>query len=370
MGGCSATILGAGRGALRHVRIAIATDAWTPQVNGVVTTLRRVGECLRAAGHEVLFVTPHLFRTIPCPTYPEIRLALAGRRRLARLLEAFQPEAVHIATEGPVGHAVRWHCLRRGLPFTTSYHTQFPQYLRLRFPVPVAASYAYLRRFHRPATRTLVATESVRRELIGRGFEHVVLWNRGVDSSLFRPRSKAFLADARPVAMYVGRVAVEKNLEDFLRLELRGSKYVVGTGPDLEMLRRKYPQVRFVGCKEGEVLASYVAAADVFVFPSRTDTFGLAMLEAMAAGVPVAAYPVTGPLDVVRHGETGFLHEDLATAVREALTLNPAACVAYARTRTWAACAELLLDNLAPIDFAGQPLAAEPAAAASRRGIE
>lgn len=361
---------GAGRGALRHVRIAIATDAWTPQVNGVVTTLRCVGECLRAAGHEVRFLTPQLFRTIPCPTYPEIRLALAGRRRLARLLEAFQPEAIHIATEGPVGHAVRWYCLRRGLPFTTSYHTQFPQYLRLRFPVPLAASYAYLRRFHRPAARTLVATESVRRELIRHGFEHVVLWNRGVDSSLFRPRSKDFIADARPVAMYVGRVAVEKNLEDFLRLELPGSKYVVGDGPDLAMLRRKYPDVRFVGCQEGEVLASYIAAADVFVFPSRTDTFGLAMLEAMAAGVPVAAYPVTGPLDVVRHGETGFLHEDLATAVRQALTLDPAACVAYARTRTWTACADLLLDNLAPIDFASRPFTAEPAAAASRRGIE
>jgi glycosyltransferase involved in cell wall biosynthesis len=343
------------------VRIVIATDAWTPQVNGVVTTLSRVGGCLRADGHEVLFVTPHMFPTVPCPTYPEIRLALAGGRRLRRALEEFQPEAIHIATEGPIGHAVRWYCLRRGLPFTTAYHTQFPQYLRLRFPIPESASYAYLRRFHRPAARTLVATESMRRELMSQRFEHVTLWNRGVDSSLFRPRDKAFIDDARPLAMYMGRVAVEKNLEDFLRLDLPGSKYVVGDGPDLEALRRKYPQVRFVGRKQGEELASYLAAADVFVFPSRTDTFGLSMLEAMAAGVPVAAYPVAGPVDVVRHGETGFLHEDLGVAVREALKIDPAACVAYARTRTWEACARLLLQNLARFERDWQGAAAAEA---------
>jgi glycosyltransferase involved in cell wall biosynthesis len=334
------------------------TDAWAPQVNGVVTTLGRVRDCLQAAGHQTLFITPQMFRTVPCPTYPEIRLALAGGSRLRTLVEGFRPEAIHIATEGPLGHAMRWYCLRRGLPFTTAYHTQFPQYLRLRFPLPLAVSYGYLRRFHRPAARTLVATESVRRDLIAHGFEHVVLWNRGVDSRLFRPRAKAFIDDARPVAMYVGRVAIEKNLEDFLRLDLPGSKYVVGAGPDLDMLRQRYPQVRFVGRKEGEELASYVAAADVFVFPSRTDTFGLSMLEAMAAGVPVAAYPVTGPLDVVRHGETGFLHEDLATAVREALKLDPAACVAYARIRTWKACTELLLSHLARFDFEEQAAAA------------
>jgi glycosyltransferase involved in cell wall biosynthesis len=332
------------------VRILIASDAWTPQVSGVVTTLSRVGECLRAAGHEPLFVTPDLFRTFPCPTYPEIRLALVDRKRLSRLLEEFQPEAVHIATEGPIGHAIRGYCLRHDWPFTTSYHTQFPQYLRLRLPLPVSISYAYLRRFHRPAVRTLVATETVRRELEARGFEHVTLWSRGVDVTLFRPRDKGFIQDARPVAMYLGRVAVEKNLEDFLRLDMPGSKYVVGAGPDSEMLQRKYPQVRFVGCKSGEELASWLAAADVFVFPSRTDTFGLAMLEAMAAGVPVAAYPVAGPLDVVRHGETGFLHDDLALAVREALKLDPAACVAFARSQTWQACAELLLAGLAPFD--------------------
>lgn len=333
------------------MRILIATDAWTPQVNGVVTTLSQVDAALRAAGHEVLFLAPQMFRTLPCPTYPEIRLALPSGKTLAGIVEEFQPEAIHIATEGPIGHALRWYCLRHGLPFTTAYHTQFPQYLRLRFPVPLALSYGYLRRFHRPAQRTLVATETVRQDLLKQGFGDVVLWSRGVDSTLFYPRGKAFISDARPVAMYVGRVAVEKNLEDFLQLDMPGSKYVVGSGPDLDMLRQKYPQVRFVGRKAGEELASYLAAADVFVFPSRTDTFGLAMLEAMAAGVPVAAYPVTGPLDVVRHGETGILHDDLGQAVQQALRLDPAACIAYARTRTWRACAELLVSYLAPFEW-------------------
>lgn len=347
------------------MRILIATDAWLPQVNGVVTTLSQVDAALRAAGHEVLFITPQMFRTLPCPTYPEIRLALPTSRKMSALVEGFQPEAIHIATEGPVGHALRWYCLRRGLPFTSAYHTQFPHYLRLRFPVPLALSYGYLRRFHRPAERTLVATEAVRQDLLMRGFQNVVLWNRGVDSQLFRPRSKAFIADARPVAMYVGRVAVEKNLEDFLRLDLPGSKYVVGSGPDLEMLRQRYPQARFVGRQEGEELAAYVAAADVFVFPSRTDTFGLAMLEAMAAGVPVAAYPVMGPLDVVRHGETGYLDDDLGKAVREALKLDPSACLAYARSRTWQACAELLVSYLARFEW--DMLNHHQAAAAARR---
>lgn len=329
------------------MRILIATDAWAPQVNGVVTTLSRVGDCLVAAGHEVLFLTPQHFHTVPCPTYPEIRLALPAPGQVAALVSRFDPEAIHIATEGPIGHAVRSYCLRRGLPFTTSYHTQFPHYLRLRLPLPLAVSYAYLRRFHRPAVRTLAATRSVQQDLQARGFRNVVLWCRGVDSVLFRPRDKNFIVDDRPVLMYAGRVAVEKNLEAFLRLDLPGSKYVVGSGPDLAMLRRRYPQVRFVGRRVGEELAAYLAAADVFVFPSRTDTFGLAMLEAMAAGVPVAAYPVTGPLDVVQHGVTGYLDEVLARAVRMALTLDPAACVAYARRLTWQACAEQFAAYLA-----------------------
>lgn len=332
------------------MRILIVTDAWRPQVNGVVTTLTRVGECLSAEGHALRYITPEEFRTVPCPTYPEIRLALFPLRRFRRLVEAFRPQAIHIATEGPLGQAARAYCLRRGLPFTTAYHTQFPQYLRLRLPVPLAVSYACLRRFHRPAVRTLVPTRTVRDELCSRGFRHVTLWSRGVDSELFRPRDKGFIQDARPVALYVGRVAVEKNLEAFLALERPGSKYVVGDGPDLEALRQKYPDVRFLGFKHGEELARYVAAADVFVFPSKTDTFGLTMLEAMAAGVPVAAYPVTGPKDVVRDGVTGALDADLGAAVERALALDPAACVEFARGRTWQACARQLLSHLAPFD--------------------
>lgn len=331
------------------MRIMIVSDAWRPQVNGVVTTLSQVGESLRQAGHKVAFLTPERFRTVPCPSYPEIRLALLPGPVLKRRVEAYRPEAIHIATEGPLGMAARAWCLARGLPFTTAYHTQFPQYLRMRLPVPLPLSYAWLRRFHRPAAYTLVPTETVRTELIERGFEHVVLWSRGVDSRLFRPRSKAFIDDVRPVALYAGRVAVEKNLEAFLRLDLPGSKYVVGDGPDLAALKEKYPDVRFVGFQHGGDLASYVAAADVFVFPSRTDTFGLTMLEAMAAGVPVAAFPVTGPRDVVRHGVTGVLDEDLGQAVRGALQLDPAACIEHARRHTWEACAEQLLAYLQPL---------------------
>src|SRR5690606_10392702 len=264
------------------VRLAIVTDAWKPQVNGVVTTLTHVGECLARAGHTIRFITPLDFRTVPCPTYPEIGLALRPGSKLRALLDAFTPECIHIATEGPLGWAARAYCLRRGLPFTSAYHTQFPQYLRLRAPIPLRLSYALLRRFHNAAARTLVATQSVYDELSERGFRNLVLWPRGVDASVFKPYDKAFLPDPRPIALYVGRVAVEKNIEAFLRLSLPGTKIVVGDGPDLERLRSQYPQVRFVGYRRGKELARYYAAADLFVFPSRTDTFGLTMLEAMA----------------------------------------------------------------------------------------
>ena len=330
------------------MRVAVVTDAWKPQVNGVVTTLSRVGEALGGWGHEVRFITPREFSTVPLPTYPEIPIALAPARRLARLLRDFQPEAVHLATEGPLGHAARRYCLRRALPFTTAYHTQFPRYIRMRAPVPLSWTYAWLRRFHRPAQRTLVATPSMARELEGYGFPHVVVWSRGVDTDLFRPRDKGFLDLPRPVSLYVGRVAVEKNLEDFLGLELPGTKVVVGEGPDRAELERRHPETRFVGYRYGEDLARHVAAADVFVFPSRTDTFGLTMLEAMACGVPVAAYPVTGPVDVVVDGVTGALDEDLGRAVARALELSPENCVAHARGRTWSHCARQFLDYLAP----------------------
>ncbi len=327
-------------------RIAIATDAWYPQVNGVVTTLEKTAEELRALGHEVLFLTPSAFPTLPCPSYPSIRLALFPAGGIARAIQAFRPNAFHIATEGPIGHALRAYCRRRGLPFTSSYHTQFPEYLRLRAPVPTAWSYAYLRRFHGLASHTLVPTESLRRVLAGHGFRNLVVWSRGVDTVLFRPRPAHPIEAPRPIAMYTGRVAVEKNIEAFLALDLPGSKFVVGDGPDLRSLARRYPAVRFAGCKRGEELVRYLAAADVFVFPSRTDTFGLVLLEAMACGVPVAAYPVPGPIDVVLHNKTGVLKEDLREAAIEALKLDGRACTEHARTFSWRRCAEVFAEHL------------------------
>ncbi len=331
-----------------RVRIAIVTDAWKPQVNGVVTTLGRVGERLEAGGHEVLFLTPLDHATVPLPTYPEIRLSLLPGRRLRQQFIRFRPEAIHIATEGPLGSAARRYCRQRDLPFTTSYHTQFPRYVRLRAPVPVNWTYAWLRRFHGSAVRTLVPTPSMRDELVEHGFEHLVIWSRGDDTALFRPRDKAFLDLPRPISLYVGRVAVEKNLQAFLELDTPGTKVVVGDGPDRAALSRRFPAAAFTGYRHGEELAAHVAAADVFVFPSRTDTFGLTMLEAMACGVPVAAFPVTGPRDVVRDGITGGLDEDLGRAIERALKVDPAQCLAYARERTWEACAGDFLNHLAP----------------------
>jgi len=330
------------------VKIAIVTDAWRPQTNGVVKTLSTTANGLRALGHDVRIIEPNQFKTFPCPTYPEIRLAWLPYGRVSELLEDFEPDAIHIATEGTLGTAARKWCLRRRFPFTTSYHTQFPEYVRARLPIPLSVSYAHLRRFHSAAARTMVATPAMQRLLESRGFKNIVRWTRGVDVSLFKPRDKSFLDFPRPIAMYVGRVAIEKNIEAFLKLDLPGTKVVVGDGPARAELETKYPNTKFVGYKFGEELASHVAAADVFVFPSRTDTFGLVLLEAMACGVPVAAYPVTGPIDVVTQGVTGELNEDLRAAALAALKLDPNQCRAYALANTWETATRQFLSNLAP----------------------
>jgi glycosyltransferase involved in cell wall biosynthesis len=295
-------------------------------------------------------ITPAGFKTFACPTYPEIRLAWRPRKTLRALLDAFKPEALHIATEGPLGLAARAYCVSRRLPFTTSFHTRFPEYIQLRFYIPSALTYGLLRWFHGQAKRTLVSTSSLREELSRRGFKNLVLWSRGVDTELFRPRPQGFLADERPIFTYLGRVAVEKNVEAFLRLDLPGTRYVIGDGPQLAELRQRYPGVRFTGAKTGLELAQYLAAADVFVFPSRTDTFGLVMLEAMACGVPVAAYPVQGPLDVVRHGETGFLDQDLRRAALQALTLDRNRCREFAARFSWRETTKHFLGHLWPIE--------------------
>lgn len=328
------------------MKIAIVTDAWHPQTNGVVQTLSITIEHLIRFGHRVLVVEPSRFRTVACPTYPEIRLAWLPYRQVHRMLREFDPHAVHIATEGTLGTAARRWCRHQDIPFTTSYHTQFPEYLRARAPIPLALSYAHLRRFHGAAQRTMVSTPSMQRQLEQRGFANLARWTRGVDTELFRPRAKDFLSLPRPIAMYVGRVAVEKNIEAFLEMRFPGSKVVVGDGPARVTLAAKYPMASFVGYQRGEALAQHMAAADVFVFPSLTDTFGLVMLEAMACGVPVAAFPVTGPVDVVRPGVTGSLNPDLAQATREALQMEPGACRDYALQNTWEQAARQFLGNL------------------------
>lgn len=329
------------------MRIVLVSDAWEPQINGVVTTLKRTCEELAALGHTVEVIGPNRFRTLPCPGYRSIRLALLPGRRLTQLLDGLTPDAIHIATEGPLGQTARRYCLNRGLDFTTAYHTQFPEYLALRTPIPARWTYAAVRRFHAPAARTMVATASQQTLLERHGFKHLARWSRGVDTTLFRPQDKNFLLAPRPIAMYVGRVAVEKNLDAFLALDLPGSKFVVGDGPALASLRECYPTVRFTGFKHGEELSQHLAAADVFVFPSRTDTFGLVLLEAMACGVPVAAFPVTGPRDVILPGVTGILHEDLGRAALQALHLDPAACVAHASSYSWRNATLQFLANLA-----------------------
>lgn len=331
------------------MNLALISDAWSPQINGVVRTLKTTCEQLRAGGHTVATITPDQFRNWPCPTYPEIRLALGCGRKLRSRLDALRPDAIHIATEGPLGLAARRYCEQRRLPYTTSFHTRFAEYVNLRSGFPLSWGYAFLRWFHNGAERTLVATPALLNELEARGFSNLVLWSRGVDTGVFRPLGKDFLPDARPVLMYAGRVAVEKNLEAFLRLEFPGTKYVIGDGPQRRELEIKYPEARFPGYQHGEELARYLAAADVFVFPSLTDTYGLVMLEALACGVPVAAFPVQGPSDVILDERVGCLDTDLKRAVGRALALNPEHCRRYALRHSWRECALLFESHLAPM---------------------
>lgn len=337
------------------MRILIVSDAWFPQVNGVVRTLSTVGEQLEKEGHQVRFVTPDQFRNVPCPTYPEIRLALAPGRGVRGQIEVFRPEAIHIATEGPLGLAARRYCRKHKLPFTSSFHTRFPEYIKARVGTPLSWGYSVIRWFHGPAARTMVATETLRVELFDKGLGELAIWSRGVDLSLFHPKKRRQENADRPVWLYVGRVAVEKSVEDFLKLDLDGTKWVVGDGPQLEKLRRDYQDAVFWGAKRGEELAALYASADAFVFPSRTDTFGNVLLEALASGVPVAAYPVPGPNDVINGAPVGVLMEDLETAARKTLSIPAESCRAYAERFSWHASAMQFLNNLEPISGNAMP---------------
>jgi glycosyltransferase involved in cell wall biosynthesis len=328
------------------MHILVATDAWHPQVNGVVRTLAMTAEAAKALGVKVSFLTPLSFRTFAMPSYPDLRLALPYRAKIARLIGEARPDSIHIATEGPIGLLVRRYCRKHGVPFTTSFHTRFPEYVSARLPVRESWIWAALRAFHRGSQAVMAATPALANELRARGFGNVVLWPRGVDAGLFHPRT-ADLGLPRPVFLCVGRVAVEKNLEAFLDLELPGTKVIVGDGPARAALTRKYPQAVFLGAQQGEELAKTYAAADVFVFPSRTDTFGLVLLEALASGVPVAAFPVTGPRDVLGSAPVGALNDDLRQACLAALRISPQACLEFAASHTWEASARGFIENMA-----------------------
>lgn len=346
------------------MRIALVSDAWSPQVNGVVRTLSTVIDLARAQGHRVLTITPDKFHSVPMPNYPEIRLALATPKAVGSMIGDFAPDAVHIATEGPLGWLARHWCLSRGVAFTTSFHTRFPDYIAARTGLPAALLWRPLARFHRPAQHILVATPRLAAELAENGLHQTLPWTRGVDGALFRPDIEAHPAFAdlpRPIALHVGRVAVEKNIEAFLAADWPGSKVVVGDGPALDGLQARFPEAHFLGSLHGEALASTYAGADIMVFPSRTDTFGLVIIEALACGTPVAGFPVPGPLDIL--GPDGFgtegarlrvggVHEDLATAMRAALTARRADCAGYGGRFSWQRSCGQFLAALAPVDFA------------------
>lgn len=334
---------------LSPARLALITDAWFPQVNGVVHTLSMVNKHLSDMGYQILVIHPGLFQTFPLPGYKEIRLSLLPSRRLVKMLQAFQPDRIHIATEGTLGQAARRYCLKNDLRFTTAYHTKFPEYINIRTKLPLRAGYAMMRRFHAKAAGVMVATESLREELQRYGFDNLTLWNRGVDVKMFRPDHSVRLPYPEPVMVYVGRVAPEKNLEAFLKLDLPGTKVIVGDGPIRKRLMRQYPQAVFPGYKSGPELAAFYIGAQVMVFPSLTDTFGLVLLEANACGTPVAAFPVTGPRDIIRPGINGVVDWDLKKAIKQALLVDAASCRELALTYSWEVCAEKFSDALVSI---------------------
>jgi len=333
------------------MRILIITDAWSPQVNGVVTTVRNTVRELETAGHEVGMITPDGFRTLPCPTYPEIRLAIAPGTRVSRAIDEFEPDAIHIETEAPLGWAARRHCLASGYPFTTAYHTQFPEFIYARCRLPVGVTYRMMRWFHDPAAAVMVPTAEMLRRLKARGFTNLAHWSRGVDTAIFAPAEHLPLP-GRPIFLYAGRIAVEKTIEDFLELDLPGTKWVVGDGPARAGLESRFPNAVFHGMKHGAELAYYYQQADAFVFPSRTDTFGLVLIEAMACGTPVAAYPASGPIDVVREPSIGILSEHLRDAAMGALDLDRAAVHRYARQYSWLEATRQFASHLRPLRVA------------------
>lgn len=329
------------------MRLLIATDAWYPQINGVVRSIERMMDHAADCRAEVVLITPEDFRSVPLPSYPEIQLAFCRPARLAREIVRLRPTHIHLPTEGPIGHVARRLCVRHDLPFTTCYHTRLPEYVRTRLPVPIDLTYRLMRRFHNAGQGTMVATESLAEELAGRGFTNLRRWSRGVDTTVFTPDRRADLGLKGPVFLYVGRLAVEKSVEDFLRLDLPGTKLVVGDGPARAQLEAAYPDARFLGTLIGPDLAQVYASADVFVFPSRTDTFGMVLLEALASGLPIAAYPTPGPKDVVGTSGTGILDEDLNRAAREAVLIPSERCRAHALKFSWQASAEAFFAHVA-----------------------
>ena len=335
---------------VRSLRVLIVSDAWHPQVNGVVRTLGTVVRLLTEAGHTAEVIGPDQFRTVPCPTYPDIRLAVLPGRKLKRLIDTFRPDALHIATEGPLGLAARALAIKRGWRFSTAFHTRFPEYVQARVRFPAALSYAWLRRFHNAGEGIMVATESLSEELTRRGYRNIRSWSRGVDIDLFRPHpADPYEGLPRPIFVCIGRVAVEKNIRAFLSLDLPGSKVVVGDGPQRATLAREFPDVHFTGARYGAELSASYAGADVFVFPSVTDTFGLVMLESLACGTPVAAFPVTGPRDLLAEAPVGRVDTDLRRAALGALEVDRSLCRPFAEMHSWQACTQLFLNHLVPV---------------------